>query len=739
MAPETLNKSRFGIWPILLLFGILLVSLSLMSDATHHSDRFGQLYSWLLLINALGLIVLVALIGSNLYWMVSQYRARAPGALLTARLLVAFIVLAVVPITIVYYFSLQFLQRGIDSWFNVEIEQALEDSLDLSRGALDVRLSDLLGLTGKVADELSELSPSMIPIMLYDLRVRSGAVELTVYGHEGRIVGSSNQDSSAILPSNPSKEVALVLSQGRPYVALEPLGDGGLFARTVMPIRVAKVGSEGLTLQALYQMPGRLSDLADNVQAQITRYKELSFLRRPLKYSYTLTLSLVLVLSLLAAVWAAFFSARRLIAPIGVLADGTRAVAEGDYSKRLPVSSEDELGFLVRSFNDMTRRLAHGRDQALTSQQQIESQRAYLETLLGSLSSGVMSIDGKGIVTTANDAACKILGLDINKTLGSSLNQLVDSQDYLEPMLNEIEANKMANTEQWQTQITLTGETGQRILMCRSTLLSESEAASGSQVLVFDDVTDLIRAQRESAWGEVARRLAHEIKNPLTPIQLSAERMRRKYLNSMDEAEADVLDRATHTIVQQVESLKEMVNAFSDYARAPQLELQSLMLHDLLREVLDLYKSNEQIINIQLTQPEPLIEADAGRLRQLLHNLIKNALESVSDIYNAQLLIETRWQMEDGERYIELCIEDNGGGFSQEILEHVFEPYVTTKARGTGLGLAIVKKIVEEHNGQIQACNTSEHHARIEIRFTAAVNPEGNRNSPRAINNSSSI
>ena len=257
MAAQSLIKSRFGIWPTLLLFGILLVSLTLMSDATHHSERFGQLYSWLLLVNALGLIVLVALIGTNLYWMVSQYRARAPGSLLTARLVVTFIVLAVVPIAIVYYFSLQFLQRGIDSWFNVEIEQALEDSLDLSRGALDVRLSDLLGLTEKIADELDELSPSMIPIVLYDLRVRSGAVELTVFGNESRIVASSNLDSSEILPTRPSKEVVLVLSQGRSYVALEPLGDSGLYVRTVVPIRVAKLGSEGLTLQALYQMPGR--------------------------------------------------------------------------------------------------------------------------------------------------------------------------------------------------------------------------------------------------------------------------------------------------------------------------------------------------------------------------------------------------------------------------------------------------------------------------------------------------
>ncbi len=725
MAAEALKKSRFGIWPILVLFGILLVSLTLMSDATHHSERFGKLYSWLLLVNALGLIVLVALIGTNLYWMVSQYRARAPGSLLTVRLVVTFVVLAVVPIGVVYYFSLQFLQRGIDSWFNVEIEQALEDSLDLSRGALDVRLSDLLGLTEKVAVELGEMSSSMIPITLYDLRVQSSAVELTVFGHDGRVIASSNLDSSALLPSHPSKEVTFVVSQGRSYVALEPLGDNGLFVRTVVPIRAAKLNSERLTLQALYQMPGRLSELADNVQAQITRYKELSFLRQPLKYSYTLTLSLVLALSLLSAVWAAFFSARRLVSPIGVLAEGTRAVAEGDYSKRLPVSSEDELGFLVQSFNDMTRRLAHARDQAQASQHQIEAQRAYLETLLGSLSSGVMSIDSKGVVTTANDAACSILGLEINQTLGNSFDQLMSSHSYLEPLLQVIEANKASASELWQEQITLARAAGQRTLMCRSTPLSEAETAAGGQVLVFDDVTDLIRAQRDSAWGEVARRLAHEIKNPLTPIQLSAERLRRKYLNSMDESEADVLDRATHTIVQQVESLKEMVNAFSDYARAPKVELQPLLLHDLLQEVLDLYNDSGQVINTQLAQPEPLIEADAGRLRQLLHNLIKNAFESVADISNIQLQIETRWHIESGERYIELCFEDTGGGFSQEVLEHIFEPYVTTKARGTGLGLAVVKKIVEEHNGQIKAFNTGEQHARIEICFAAAVNRDG--------------
>ena len=704
---------------MLMLFGILLVSLSLMSDATHNSERFGRMYSWLLLVNALGLIVLTALIGTNLYWLVSQYRARAPGALLTTRLVITFVVLSVVPVSVVYYFSLQFLQRGIDSWFDVKVEQALEDALELSRGALDVRLNSLLQLTEKIASELGEMTPALVPMTLYDLRVRSGAAELTVFGMDGRIIASSSVEAADIIPSPPSGEVMMALSQGRSYVALDPVGESGLQVRAVVPILSSKPGAEPYTLQALYDVPGRLSELADNVQSQIARYKELTYLRTPLKYSYILTLSLVLVLSLLSAVWAAFYSARRLVAPIGVLADGTRAVAEGDYSKRLPVTSEDELGFLVRSFNDMTRRLARARDQARSSQQQVERQRTYLETVLGSLSSGVLTIDGDGRLRTVNEAASQILGIDLGSRLGRRLDELVGDHPLLEPLVKLVHERREAGQTEWQAQIELNDSAGRRVLMCRGTSLPVDDRMQGGLVLVFDDVTDLIRAQRDAAWGEVARRLAHEIKNPLTPIQLSAERLRHKYLRKMDPVDAEVLDRATHTIVQQVESLKEMVNAFSEYARAPRLERRPLALHDLIQEVMDLYRGSGVDIRLQLAQPEPRIEADAGRLRQLLHNLVKNALEALHDKPDGRLLVETRWSMEAGERCIDLCFEDNGGGFPPDVVEHLFEPYVTTKARGTGLGLAIVNKIVEEHHGRIRAFNTDAGHARIEIRFPA--------------------
>jgi len=708
-----------GIWPMLILFALLLVSLSLMSDATNNSERFGQLYSWLLLINALGLVVLIGLIGSNLYWLVSQYRARVPGAQLTSRLVVTFVVLAVLPISVVYYFSLQYLQRGIDSWFDVQIEEALEDALELGRGSLDVRLGDLLRVTEKIADEVAEMSPAMVPIGLYDLRVLSSAVELTVLGLDGRIIATSSAEGIDIVPNRPSEQVLMSLAQGRSYVGLDPIGDTGLHVRTVVPVLAVKTGAEPQTLQALYRIPQRLDALAHNVEVQAARYKQLAYMRTPLKFSYILTLSLVLVLSLLSAVWAAFYSARRLVEPIAVLAEGTRAVSEGDYSKRLPVTTEDEMGFLVRSFNDMTRRISRARDQARISQQEVEGQRAYLETVLGSLSSGVLSIGSKGELRTVNEAACQTLGIDLSGQLGERLDHIAERFGFIEPLVSLIHTRQHNLEIDWQEQVELFDSAGRRVLMCRSTALPVSDETPGGQVVVFDDVTDLIRAQRDAAWGDVARRLAHEIKNPLTPIQLSAERLRRKYLKAMNSDDAEVMDRATRTIVQQVETLKTMVNAFGDYARAPKLQLEPVDLYELIRDVADLYKGSGLHLELDLAEPVPMLDADAGRLRQLLHNLFKNALEAVRGQARGELRVRARWALETGERYIDISFEDNGSGFSEEVLERLFEPYVTTKTRGTGLGLAIVKKIVEEHNGEIRAQNTGEHHACIEVRFHA--------------------
>jgi two-component system, NtrC family, nitrogen regulation sensor histidine kinase NtrY len=719
MAPGPIGRSGFGMLPMLGMFALLLVSLSFMSDATHNSERFGQMYSLLLFINGAGLVILGALVVANIITLLRQQRMKVPGAKMTRRLVVMFIVLAVAPVSVVYYFSLQFLQRGIDSWFDVSIEQGLHDALDLSQAALDVRLHEVLKLTANMADELSDSAQATLALALYDLRVRSGAAELTLIGGDGRIVASSSADPSNIVPNQPPSEVLMLLRNRQHYIGLDPVGDSGLYARALVPVLSSRADSEVYTLQALYEVSERFSMLAEGVQSAYTRYKELSYLRKPLKFSYILTLSIVLVLSLLAAIWAAFHSARRLVAPVRDLAEATHAVAEGDYSKRLSVASTDELGFLVRSFNDMTRRLAKSRDQARRSQQLIERQRAYLEAVLANLSSGVISLGEDAMIRAVNRTARQCLGVDINSYLGKDLQAVVAAHAFLKPFVDVIDRYRGKGSESWQEEVSLFGMNGRQVLMCRGTTLQSSGRRGSGLVVVFDDVTALIQAQRDAAWGEVARRLAHEIKNPLTPIQLSAERLRHRFMARMAPDEAEILDRATRTIVNQVEAMKTMVNAFSEYARVPRINLESMTLNSFVREVLDLYRGGDLNVQIveQLEAAPDSIEGDAGRLRQLLHNLFKNALEAVRETPDARITVVTRMLPEDGKDRLELCVEDNGPGFDPGVLENVFEPYVSTKPRGSGLGLAIVKKIVEEHGGTISAENINHGGAQIRIRF----------------------
>jgi nitrogen fixation/metabolism regulation signal transduction histidine kinase len=719
MAAGSIRRVGIGFVPMLVLFALLLVSLSLLSDATHNSERFGQMYSVLLLINAAGLVFLGALVAANIIGLIRQRRMNVTGARMTSRLVIMFVVLAVVPVSVVYYFSLQFLQRGIDSWFDVRIEQGLDDAINLSRAALDVRLRDVLNLTVRIAEELSDAEPATLSLTLYDQRVRSGAAELTLIGGDGRIVASSSTDISHIIPDQPPGEMMMLMRNRRHYIGLDPIGNSGLYARALVPVLSSRSDSEVYTLQALYEVSERFSLLADSVQSAYTRYKELSYLRTPLKFSYSLTLSVVLVLSLLAAIWAAFHSARRLVAPVRDLAEATHAVAEGDYSRRLPVASEDELGFLVRSFNEMTRRLASSREQTIRGQQQIEGQRAYLEAVLANLSSGVISMSADSVMRAINRTAGKSLGIDAKQFVGRELSSLASEHAHLGHFVDVIARHRKQGDNTWEEEISLFGDGGYQVLMCRGTVLGGQGRRAGGVVIVFDDVTALIQAQRDAAWGEVARRLAHEIKNPLTPIQLSAERLRRRYLSRMDAGEAEVLDRATHTIVNQVDAMKKMVNAFSEYAKAPTLCMETMNLNMLVQEVLDLYRGNTPGVHVieELGAEDDVIEGDTGRLRQLLHNLIKNALDALRETADARIVVSTASVNNAGENQIELCVYDNGPGFKTEVLENIFEPYVSTKPKGSGLGLAIVKKIVEEHGGTIRAESSQSGGALVRIRF----------------------
>lgn len=719
MATVKISRLRFGMAPMLMVFALLLVSLFFMGDATHNSERFGWLYSWLLLINAGALIILGALVVANIIWLIKQRRNKTVGAQLTSRLVVMFVILATVPVCVVYYFSLQSLQRGIDSWFDIRVQESLDDALELSRAALDVRLRDALNVTEQIADDLSAAPFATMALNLYDFRVRSGASELTLLGADARIIASSSVDMTSIVPPIPADEMLLAMRSSGYYIGLDPVGDAGLYARALVPVLSSRQDSEVFTLQALFPVSERMSALADSVQSTYARYKELSYLRKLLKFQYTLTLSMVLVLSLLAAIWAAFYSARRLVAPISDLAEATRAVASGDYSQRLPVASEDELGFLVRSFNDMTRRLAKARDQAQKNKQQVDGQRAYLEAVLANLSSGVISLDTDTGIRAVNAAASKHLGTDLKSFLGRQLDAISKEHATLKPFIDAINRHRGREDKAWKEEVSLFGAGGRQVLMCRGTFLQGTGSRGAGQVIVFDDITTLIQAERDAAWGEVARRLAHEIKNPLTPIQLSAERLRRRYLDQQKTDDMEMLDRATKTIVNQVESMKKMVNAFSEYARTPKINLESLDLNTLVGEVLELYRGHgiHARIDRQFDAELPLIEGDAGRLRQLLHNLLKNALDAVAGKADAVVSVSTTLRENEGGRFAELVVEDNGPGFEPGVMENVFEPYVSTKPKGSGLGLAIVKKIIEEHGGAIFAEQSDSGGARVRMQL----------------------
>lgn len=702
---------------VLGLLGLLIVILILMSRATTDSTQFEQIYGWLLLLSALGLGAFILLILYNLIDLVRRYRRRTPGSRLTLHLAAVFAVLAMVPVALVYSFSLSFLQRGIDSWFNVQVDHGLQDALELSRAALDLRMRDVLKQTMRMAESVNQSDSEQIGRRLDEMLDFGEAAELTLFGRDGRIIATATANNlSLTLPEPPPEAVLLQVRQGHDYVGLEPIRDSGFHIRVAVRALLAS-GEEGL-LQSLFPVTDRLSLLGDAVQGAFDSYKELLFLRTPLKASFTLILSLVLLLAVLAAFWAAFYSARRLVQPLRELAEGAQAVAAGQFDQQVTPGGRHELGFLVEAFNQMTRNLARARDSAQRSQQLLENQHAYLETVLARLSSGVLTLDHQDRLQTANAAASQILGVELQTLIGAEREQMLASEPALQDLMAMI-GPQLAQNGDWRQEITWFGATGRRILLCRGSALPASSDLRGGHVIVFDDITHLMQAERAAAWAEVARRLAHEIKNPLTPIQLAAERIRHKYLKQMDEEQGRVLERGTHTIVQQVQALKEMVDAFNEYARPPRLKLAAMELNEFVAEVLYLYRDYPANVEIHLgLAGEPLwINGDKGRLRQLLHNLVKNAIEVISDGHGSAVWVETCRNHVSGADCAELSVRDDGPGFPDQLLANAFEPYVTTKAKGTGLGLAVVKKIVEEHGGWVLLEAPNAGGAKIVIRL----------------------
>ncbi len=710
-----IKKIFNGPLAIFVILLILFFSLRMISSSTMDADQFQQLYYLLLTVNLVILVMLVFLIARQAWRLLSQLRQHVAGSRLTLRMVIIFVSLAVFPALVVYSFSIQFIHRSIDSWFDVTVEQALEDAMNLSRSAVDEKKKTLLRQIRRLSDEILVDINTLSVVSLGEIREKSGVDEVTLMTSRGRILGSSSVEEGDIVPDIPSSDLLLPLQQGRDHVVLDLSEDSDRMIRVLA--RITFEGEKGfLILQAMVPLSERQHRLAASVQQAYSEYKGLVYLRKPLKISFTLTLSLVLLLGILSAVWAAFYSAKRIASPIRDLAEGTKAVAEGEYHKPIPLLNDDDFGLLIQSFNKMVRRLSQTHNALEESHQQAKSQRDYLEAVLSNLSSGIISLTQNKEIRTSNPEASLILGVNVNEYHGLSLFQMTKEKPELESLVRWIMTAIQNRVKHWSEEVTLSESDGRKNLLCRGNAL-----ADGGYVIVIENVTSLVQAQRDAAWGEVARRLAHEIKNPLTPIQLSAERIRHKYLKTMDQKDAETMDRLTSTIINQVDSMKEMVKAFSEYAKMPELKVHPLDIESLLMEVVDLYRGSDKLtISSELTISGTLVEADQGRLRQVFHNLIKNAVEASNEQDKSDLFVKTHLLEINNQYWCLLELTDNGPGFPEDMLANIFDPYVTNKPKGTGLGLAIVKKIIEEHGGSIVAENAPEGGAKIVIRLPVA-------------------
>ena len=706
------NSQGFALTLILSL--ALLGASILLSQSAQDGDLFGDYYTALIALNATGIFILALLTFFQVRKLVSAFRARALGSRLTLRFIATFAILALVPLAMVYYFSVQFLSRSIDSWFDVRIEKALDDALLLGRSTLEATKLEVVRQARTAARRIEITTSSVQLYNLLDKIRASGAFdEMSLHSSTGRILASSSNLSISLVPDAPGEDVLGKVRRDGVYAEFEPTDDAGLRLRVAVPVSGLSVSSPSRVLQILYPLPLRYSRLGESVESASSEYDRLKYLRGPLTLSFVLSLTLISLMTLLMALWASIYLAQRMLAPLRDLAEGTRAVSRGDYDKILPVNSGDELGVLVNSFNRMTREIGSAQQTALESQRWAESEHAYLNTVLTHLSAGVLSFDGTQHLKTYNAAATRILGADLKGCIGSPIESLARVLPGATALIEAIDLGMKEQISGWQKEIRISGGEGRHVLICSGTRVDSDDMNAG-HVAVFEDATELLNAQRDAAWGEVARRLAHEIKNPLTPIQLSAERIRNKYLSALDPEQRETLDRSTRTIVQQVEAMKTMVNAFSEYARPAPLQRVSTDLNQLINDTVELFRSGPNAIDLQIEPDTRLgrIQIDPNSFSQVLNNLVINAQDALAG-REGTVVIRTNQDSKSGG--VTVTVQDNGPGFDPHSIDRIFEPYVSSKKKGTGLGLAICRRIIEEHGGTIRANNPQQGGAAVII------------------------
>ncbi len=725
--------------------GIALIAM--LFYASSNNAMFEQHYAslfWLGLALTIGLLILIVV---QVYGLVRKLRGRVFGSTLALRLMAVFALMAVIPGGLVYVISVQFLNRSVDSWFDVPVDRAFESALNLGRAALETTGNEMLRHSRDAALKAANTAGGAADIAK-QLRQQYGFDEVGIFSFKdgeaalrGWVGGDAAKftDRVRLMPDKPAaSEVRDAINKG-PQKFTETLGDRVIFFRAVVLIPAESASEEARVLQIMQSASRKLMNDAQSVDAGARDYQRLQFLRDGLKRVFALTLTLAMVLTLFSAISLSFLLSERLSAPLSALAESTRAIARGDFTKLNPVKSRDEFGVLTQSFNTMTRQLSEASDVVARKQHELVTANAYLESILGNLTSGVLTLDARLQSKSINLIAAEMLGIDPNVLKGCPLSDWGQHYPSLIAMMEEIIVQLTSVRDKpWEIQFAVvTGDSQtsnpvqnslpnmmqntiqmkaprKRTLLVRGTKLPL--VADANYILVFDDITGLIQAQRDAAWGEVARRLAHEIKNPLTPIQLSAERLQMKLSEKLPEHEREILSRATSTIVAQVNALKGMVDDFSSYSRSSRMKPESVDINELVTDVLALYQSMPAKLLLSLGSNLPVITADPALLRQVIHNLMQNAQDALTGVIEPTVTVTTT--CDQGQ--LVLTIADNGSGINDDVLSRIFEPYVTTKTKGTGLGLPIVKKIIDEHRGVIRAENISPQGAAITIALPVA-------------------
>ncbi|MCK9489427.1 MAG: ATP-binding protein [Xanthomonadales bacterium] len=705
----------------LTLVALTVAGLNLANDATVGRARLGPYYPALLAVAGVLAASLALVIGLQCHRLLRAWRQRQPGARLNVRLFVLFAALSLLPALLVFGFGLNFLFGAVDSRFSAPVGQALDDALEVGRLYLEERVQDSEAAIASLARRLAVAERDNWPALIDGAIDELGALQLTVFAADGSSLANASADPDWLRPEAPVERQRLRLQAGTSgALAVAETRDERLVLRALARIDASLLPGASPLLQAVFPVPDRYAPLAQRIENAVVNYQQLEYLRDWLKLSMTLILGLVLLLVALAALLLALRASRRLVLPLVHLATAAGEIGRGRYQPVPTLAAgDDELGDLVQAFNHMTRELRGAQASVRQNQAMLEGQRAYLDAVLARISSAVIGFDRHGRVRLANPGSESLLQVAAADLIGHDVDQLRIQQPQLAPFLDRLQDHLRHAGAPWHEEVRLQQGEQLRLLLLRGSPLQEPEGGHG-HLIVFDDASVLNRAQREAAWAEVARRLAHEIKNPLTPIQLAAERLRRRYLGRLPADDSDILERATGTIISQVEALKHLVNAFADYARPSPPRRLRIGLNALVADVLALYQQDSRLqIRRALHAEEILLEADPDRLRQVLHNLIKNAIEA-SDQAGGLIRLDVgtavvQLDPESDAQTALIQIRDYGQGLPADFDLAATEPYRSDKPRGSGLGLVIVRRIIAEHGGRLEATDADGGGARFSL------------------------